>query len=89
MGTGTGSVARAGVEEVEERVEVRNGKPWYELWGTYAVAFLLVVSVALYLPTGPRQLGISIDAYVLLHAVLGFLAVASAILGGIAFFRKH
>jgi hypothetical protein len=69
--------------------EVRSGRPWYELWGTYAIAFLVVVAVALFLPSGPRQLGVSMDTYVLVYAALGLSAVASAILGGIALFRNR
>jgi len=63
-------------------------KTWLEFWGTYAVAFLVAVSVAILLPTGPHRLGVSVTTYVLIYSALGFVATLSGILGGLALFRS-
>lgn len=63
-------------------------KTWLELWGTYAIAFLVAVSVAILLPTGPSRLGVSVTTYVLIYSALGLVATLSGILGGLALFRS-
>jgi hypothetical protein len=73
------------VDEGERTVDDK--RSWLRFWGTYAVAFLLTVSIAIFLPGGPRRLGMSVTMFVWTYAILGFLAAAFAILGGLALFR--
>ncbi len=68
--------------------ELSQRKPWFERWGTYAAAFLIAVSVAILLPSGPSRLGVSVTTYVLIHSALGFVAGLSGILGGLVLFRS-
>ncbi len=39
-----------GSDQATQSQTLGQRKPWFELWGTYAVAFLVAVSVAILLP---------------------------------------
>jgi hypothetical protein len=63
-------------------------KPSLELWSTYAATFLVAVSVAILLPSGPSRVGVSVTTSVLIYSALGFVATLSGILGGLVLFRS-
>lgn len=77
-----------GSDQATQSQTLGRRKPWFELWGTYAVAFLVAVSIAIFLPNGPSRLGVSVTTYVLIYSALGFAATLSGILGGLALFRS-
>ena len=77
-----------GSDQADTQSQALGQRPWLEFWGTYAVAFLVAVSVAILLPTGPSRLGVSVTTYVRIYSVLGFVATLSGILGGLALFRS-
>ena len=78
-----------GPAEAENSTRILDRRnPWFELWGIHAVGFLLTVSLAVFLPTGPSRLDVSLTTYVLIYSVLGLFAVAFGILGGLALFRS-
>jgi hypothetical protein len=82
------AMSQAQALESDQAQALGQRKPWFELWGTYAVAFLVAVSVAILLPNGPSRLGVSVTTYVLIYSGLGFVATLSGILGGLALFRS-